>query len=412
MLVWIEPLQNGGLLATDSHAIRDYLRIIYRRRWLIVGIMVAGLLAGLVRNWTAIRIFEASATLQIGADPNVLGLDRPLVDQRDWMREFLPTQLAVLESRELASMARQELMLRPCGTDRRRQMPTVDEIVDGRSVSPVSNTRLVSIGFRSTDPVLAAQVANATRSRIREVEHRIQVDHNRRGVRLVEATGGGTAQARSCERSGAAVVQEGSRCRGPRRTTKHRRPEAGGGAVGGDKSQGGDNRETDAVRSSFRRCKSNHDALDTLPAIASNPYIHGIKDELAGLQQQLAQASEQLGDRHPDIIKLRDAVDAADRKLRTEISKLSAAIGNEYAAARARESALTVAFERQKVEVQQLNAKAVEYTALDRAATANRLLLDNLEQRSEADHARAQPPERERELAGSGRSPGCAGFAA
>ena len=105
-----EPLQNGGLLATDSQAIREYLRIIYRRRGLIVGIIAAGLLAGLVRNWTAIRVFEASATLQVGADPNVLGLDRPLVDQRDWMKEFLPTQLAVLESRELASMTRQELM--------------------------------------------------------------------------------------------------------------------------------------------------------------------------------------------------------------------------------------------------------------------------------------------------------------
>jgi capsular exopolysaccharide synthesis family protein len=127
---------------------------------------------------------------------------------------------------------------------------------------------------------------------------------------------------------------------------------------------------------------SNNAALDTLPAIASNGYIHGIKDELAGLQQQLAQASEQLGERHPDIIRLRAAVDTADRKLRTEISKVSAAIRNEYEAARTRESALTAAFERQKVEVQQLNAKAVEYTALDRAATANRLLLDNLEQRS------------------------------
>src|SRR4030095_721288 len=65
-----------------------------------------------------------------------------------------------------------------------------------------------------------------------------------------------------------------------------------------------------------------------------------------------------------------------------EVARLAASIRHEYMAARARESALTAAFERQKVEVQQLNTKAVEYTALDRAATANRLLLDNLEQRS------------------------------
>ena len=132
-------------MTVDSQPIRDYFRIIYKRRWLIVGIMVAGLLAGLYRNWTAVRIFETSATLQIGADPNVLGLDRPLVDQRDWMREFLPTQLAVLESRELASMARQELLLAArANAGRQKQVPTRGETLwtgaaSRRSAIPVSS---------------------------------------------------------------------------------------------------------------------------------------------------------------------------------------------------------------------------------------------------------------------------------
>src|SRR4030095_10878062 len=75
-----------------------------------------------------------------------------------------------------------------------------------------------------------------------------------------------------------------------------------------------------------------------------------------------------------------------------EVARLAASIRHEYMAARARESALTAAFERQKVEVQQLNSKAVEYTALDRTATANRLLLDNLEQRSKHISLAPAPP--------------------
>jgi polysaccharide biosynthesis transport protein len=374
--------ENVGLVSVDSQPIRHYLRFIHRRRWLIVGIMVAGLLAGLYRNWTAVRIFETSATLQIGADPNVLGLDRPLVDQRDWMREFLPTQLAVLESRELASMARQELLLAArADSARQRQVPSVADIVDGRTISPVSNTRLVSIGFRSTDPVAAAQVANAVArayvkwntefksSTTGEASDWLkrQVEEQRKLVHASEAALQTYKKDHDAEALGERqniVVQklgdlQGAVTRGRAETI-----------------------EKQTQYAQLSGLASNNVALDTLPAIASNPYIHGIKDELANLQQQLALASEQLGDRHPDIIKLRAAVEAADRKLRTEISKLSASIRNEYEAARARESALTVAFERQKVEVQELNAKAVEYTALDRAATANRLLLDNLEQRS------------------------------
>ena len=56
-------------------------------------------------------VFEARATLQIDIDLNILGVDRPLVplDQRDWMREFLPTQLGILQSRDLVRRAHDEL---------------------------------------------------------------------------------------------------------------------------------------------------------------------------------------------------------------------------------------------------------------------------------------------------------------
>ena len=92
----------------------------------------------------------------------MLGLDRPLIDQRDWMREFLPTQLAILESRELATMAREQVENRQsCQRSQRWALISAEEIVGGRWVSPLNNTRLVSIGFRSTDPVIAAEVANA-----------------------------------------------------------------------------------------------------------------------------------------------------------------------------------------------------------------------------------------------------------
>src|SRR4029453_16488065 len=240
----------------------------------------------------------------------------------------------------------------------------------GRSISPVSNTRLVSIGFRSTDPAEAAQVANAvarayvkgnTESKSSTTAEasdwlKRQVEEQRKLVHASEAALQSYKRDHDAEALGErqnVVVQkladvQAAVTRGRAETI-----------------------EKQTQYEQLSAIESNHDALDTLPAIASNPFIHGIKDELATLQQQLAQASEQLGERHPDIIRLRAAVDTADRKLRTEISKVSAGIRKEYEAARSREGALTAAFERQKVEVQQLNAKAVEYTALDRAATAN-----------------------------------------
>jgi polysaccharide biosynthesis transport protein len=376
---------DGGyrpLPGTEHMPLRDYVRVIYRRRWIIAAIILAGLLTSMLYNATATPIFEAAATLQIGADPNVLGLERPLVDQRDWMREFLPTQLGILESRELASMARAELQ-QPDGAGPGR--PKLDiatsDIVDGRTITPLSNTRLVSIGFRSTDPVQAAEVANALgrayvkwntvskSSTTGEASDWLkkQVEEQRKVVQASEA-----ALQRYKREQGAEAL-------GERQNVVVQKLADLQGAVTRASA------ETIEKETQYRQVlqlQSNRDALDTVPAIASNAFIHDAKQELSGLQQQLAQASEQLGELHPEIVRLRAAIANAERKLGTEISKAAAVIRNDYESARARERALAGAFERQKLEVQGLNAKAVEYTAFDRTATANRLLLDNLEQRS------------------------------
>ena len=72
----------------------------------------------------------------------------------------------------------------------------------------------------------------------------------------------------------------------------------------------------------------------------------------------------------------------AERKLQTEISNVVHGIRNDFEAAQSRERALMAALERQKAAVQALNAKSVEYTALEREATSNREVLDKLLQRS------------------------------
>src|SRR5688572_18130941 len=85
---------DGGGAIEYLH-LRDYIRIVYRRRWLIVAVITFGLLCGVAYIWTTTPLFEARATVQLDTDLNVLGVDRPVLplDQRDWMQDFLPTQL-------------------------------------------------------------------------------------------------------------------------------------------------------------------------------------------------------------------------------------------------------------------------------------------------------------------------------
>jgi succinoglycan biosynthesis transport protein ExoP len=387
-----ESLATGdpGMGVTDYLPIRDYLRIVYRRRWIIVGIMIAGVLAGVLRNWRATTLFGAQATLQIDADPNVLALDRPLVDQRDWMREFLPTQLGIMESRDLARLAHEELKRSASGlspTEAGTQLPNVVEIMGGRTISAVKDTRLVYIGFLSPDPVLAARVANAlARAYVQQnLDFRSRTtgdasDWLSRQVleqrKLVQASEAALQRYREEHRADALFTDRLGEERQNIVVQKLGELQA---AVTKARTE---TIEKEAQYKQLSAIQDSHEPLDTLPAIASNAFIQGLKGELTALQRQLLQASKELGERHPDIIKLQGAIQSAERKLQTETSNVVEAIRNDFEAAQSREHAFVVALGRQKAEVQALNAKSVEYTALEREATSNREVLDKLLQRS------------------------------
>jgi capsular exopolysaccharide synthesis family protein len=404
-----DPVAGGSdKSATDYLQIRDYIRIVYRRRWIIVGILAVGLLAGVLSNWMTTPVFEAQATLQIDIDLNVLGVDRPLVplDQRDWMREYLPTQLGILQSRDLARVAHDELTRTdrstPAGNNLAiangrstsetpgsvtRRVPTVGEIVKGRTVSLVRDSRLVNVGFRTTDPGLSAQVANAL------ARAYLQQNLEFRSKTTGEASNWLANQVGELRK-----VVEKSEAALQRYRTEHGADALITDRLGAEqqnivvqKLAALQAAETKARTETIERmaqyqqlvdARAKREQLDTVPAIASNTYIQGLKVELTTLQRQLIQASNELGDRHPEIIKLQGAVQNAERKLQTEISNAARAIENDFAAARSRERQLVADLARQKAEVQSLNGKAVEYTALEREANSNREMLDKLLQRS------------------------------
>jgi len=371
---------------TDYLQLHHYVRILHRRQWLILCIVAAGLGCAALLNWITKPVFIAQATLQIDTDLNVLGVDRPLlpVDQRDWMKEFLPTQLGILQSNELARAAHDELTQseHPGGS-----VPTVAQIAAGRSVALVKDTRLVNVGFQSTDPKMAAQVANALasayvrqnfafrstangdasdwlakqveqqRKLVNESENALQRYRQEQGADALYADKSGTEHGNIVVQKLAALQEAVTKAR----------------------------TETIAKEALYRQLsavQANLEPLDTLPAVASNTYIQGLKSELTALQRQMAQASKELGDEHPDFIKLQAAVQNAERKLQTEVSNVGAAIRHDFEASQATERSLTAALERQKLEVRALNGKTVNYTALEREANSNREVLDKLLQRS------------------------------
>lgn len=165
--------------------IRQYLRIVRRWRYVIIGVTAAFVLLGLIITLLMTPKYTALATLEISREANQVtgfqGVEREtsIADQ-----EFYQTQYGLLRSRALAERVANQLRLvdDPKFLERFAKDTPAFQMVNGRypasgraerqrvageillknvSINPTRLSRLVDIAFTSPDAALSARVANA-----------------------------------------------------------------------------------------------------------------------------------------------------------------------------------------------------------------------------------------------------------
>jgi capsular exopolysaccharide synthesis family protein len=167
---------GGGGSTID---VTEYLKVL-RRRWKLIAIATALALGafGLRYSMTP-KQYRATAQIQIerGGLANLAGDTNPLSAwvENYWNFEYYPTQYRLLQSRGVAELAVRNLRLAEnvnfnpgaLGVD---GAPTAAQdaavvaglagrVLGGLQVAPVQGTQLVEVSYVSTDPRLAAQIA-------------------------------------------------------------------------------------------------------------------------------------------------------------------------------------------------------------------------------------------------------------
>src|SRR5262249_50893127 len=118
------------------------------------------------------------------------------------------------------------------------------------------------------------------------------------------------------------------------------------------------------------------------PLILANPAIQRIKTELSDQERRQAQLSQRLGDRHPDMVAAKSAIQATQAKLKDETSKVVLSVRADYLAAEAEETRLVAELHVQENQAMALDRKGIEFGVLQRDAESTRLVFQNLLQRS------------------------------
>ncbi len=166
--------------AQDNLDLREFWRILTRRKKTILSILGLSLLLALLLSLLSSPVYRATATLQVERENSQIfenGLLFNSDDIRD-PRNFYDTQFELLKSYNLIERVVDKLQLNEdairhslfgrlknlltpnSGTPEERKVALVHSVIDNLYIEPVRNSRLVAINMDAATPKQAAQIAN------------------------------------------------------------------------------------------------------------------------------------------------------------------------------------------------------------------------------------------------------------
>ena len=418
--------------APQERHVLDYLRVLYKRRFVALPIIVIIFTIGAFNSLRQTPIFRGRVQLLIEKDsPKVARLDQIFQTQDGWSNDdFYQTQFRILQSRSLAKRTIDALKLwnaprlgngpepkaaisatglimdavgsaialarKPFAADdapapvaaappvdeTAAQSGRIDEFLGGLSIVPVQNSRIVEILYASTDPAFAAQAANALANAYMTQTMELKFNASKEAAdwlsdrlaeqrRAVEASE--AALQRFKEKNGAVSVADNAAS-----NIVVQRLTDLNAALTKAKTE---RINKEALYNQLKTAES-AGSIDSYPAVLSNEYIQKLKADFSDLQRQQASLAQRYGERHAEMIKIRSSVEAADAKLRGELAKVVESVKNEYQAAFSQEQSLQAALNAQKNEALSQNRTGIEYGVLQREAESNRQLYESLLQRT------------------------------
>ena len=406
--------------------VHDYLRPLYRRRWLAGTVFSIPLVIALIHAFTATPVYRATARLLVEPqDPTVVTFQEVIQERGQFGISAQTTQRDMLRSRSLARMAIERLglldhpefggqadqgarfnllrWLNPVRAIRRGlswlrstffpSAPPPEDVEDAESraesraissllsklqiVGAERNSRIVTLRFSSFEPQLAATVVNTLAQLHVERDMEFRYTSSRNAARWLEERMAEQREALEAsewllqsyrEQHGAAAIED-------RQTIIVRDLE---------------NLNTAATEATMARLGSearyldlqavqgDADAQGRFPEILRNEVVQQQKLTLASLRREKARLTEELGPRHPEMINIESSIRDAENRLRNEILAVVDSLRIEFQVASSREQQLLAELDRRTLEALALDRTGIEYGVMRREAESARQLYEAL----------------------------------
>ena len=376
--------------------INEVWRIIAKWWWLITAIAVTCLLAAIVISLMITPEYRAQSTIEVNPEGvQVVGKgvgDVQSINSND--REFLNTQAGLLKSRSLAERVSRSTNL--AGNDAIvdqdlprpvRESAAAATVMGSVDITQQRDSRLIGISIESTDPELAAKLANSYADNFiqQNMERRYEATSYARNF-LQQRIAAVKAKLEESERALVDYAQKQGIITltvdsGGVDTPKQEQSIDAATLVQNNLALSQARSERIAAEQRFRQAAG----AQARAATISDPTVQILQQQRAALEAQYQQKLALFKPDFPEMVQLRNQIDTLKQEIATQSRNVSGSASGslqaDYQAAVARENALQAKVNQGKAALLDLRERSIQYTILQREVDTNRSLYDALLQR-------------------------------
>jgi capsular exopolysaccharide synthesis family protein len=421
--------------------LRDLIRIFLKRKHIVVSFLVITFLVTVIKTYTTVPYYSASADVLIERNRGSQELGNYYYYYEP---EFLETQTEIIRSINVARRVVEELQLdskyrryffqpsqeQPSffasikqnvlgwannlfrwfaglfssetetgaetgGGGIMQDEPLTDQdiiamrISGGLSVTPIKNTKVVSIVFTGRDPGMAALIVNAVVKAYIDETLEIKLANSSYALRwMTDKAQEERARMEASEqelqrymRDNDLVTVEDKLTIFPQKLNEF------SSQLSRAQSE---RKELGTLVARIEAAGADPNALGAVPVFADSQVLKNVREKIYKANQTIKELSKKYGPKHPVMIKARDELEILESERNFEVQRIVSATRNAYDLAVSKESDLKELLEETKNEILNLNEKYIQYSIIKRDVDSNRILYDALESRIKKESATEQ----------------------
>ena len=373
-------------VASDSGAsLAVYWQVLLRRRWTVVAVAA---IATALASFYSLRtkpVYKSVASLEVEPDaPQVQSLN-DVYQQPQGDQDALRTQIQILQTDILAwrTVEQMGLAQNPAfvgvvatgSTDSdARKVQLIKMFQSQLSTDLLPGSRIIHVGFESTDPHLAARIVNALVQNYTEYSFRQKYDATREAAgRMEQQLDELKAKVENSQRD---LVDYQRKHAMVENSDKQNVIEQRLSQLSMDLTQAQSDRIT--KEANYNQWKSNPELV---AAASHDDLLHGLQEKQADLRSQYVQALETYGPTYPKVVRLNREWEEAAEQVAAERQRAIEHYYNDYLAAKNREQLLSQAVAQQKEEMGNFNQLLIEHNILKGEFDTNQQLYQKLLER-------------------------------